>query len=256
MLSLVLAFDSRVWGAWLVLFFGLLLWYKPYLGEGVMLAMANVSMGIVAPLLWDHMEPYQQARLKVFIDYQNAFHGARSAFGLHHQRHTAGQINPLRLAQHVVDAGLVVDRHRELVEVRVYRGEPSSKFSPIGQAACQRQVAYWDTLPLVTPIVRPLKYYPDGTVREKGIDVLIALDIAEGAYDDRYDVAILMSADSDLIPALERAITHDKRIEVAAWTGPTVRIRLRVPGRSVWCHALDARSYADVHDPADYARPM
>jgi len=67
-ISLVLAFDSRVWGAWLVLMLGLLVWYKPYLGEGVALALANVAMGVVAPLLWDSLKPYQQARLKVFID--------------------------------------------------------------------------------------------------------------------------------------------------------------------------------------------
>lgn len=67
-LSLILAFDSRVWGAWLVLMLGLLVWYKPYLGEGVALAVANVAMGIAAPILWDTMKPYQQARLKVFID--------------------------------------------------------------------------------------------------------------------------------------------------------------------------------------------
>jgi rod shape determining protein RodA len=66
--SLILAFNSAVWGAWLVLFLGLLLWYRPYLWEGIGLAVANVSMGIVAPLLWDHLDTYQQNRLKVFID--------------------------------------------------------------------------------------------------------------------------------------------------------------------------------------------
>jgi rod shape determining protein RodA len=66
--SLILAFNSMVWGAWLVIFFGLLLWYRAYLFEAVLLSMVNVSMGIVAPLLWDHMQPYQQNRLKVFID--------------------------------------------------------------------------------------------------------------------------------------------------------------------------------------------
>lgn len=66
--SLILAFNSVVWGAWLVLFIGLLLWYRPYLWEGIALAVANVSMGIVAPLLWDHLDTYQQNRLKVFLD--------------------------------------------------------------------------------------------------------------------------------------------------------------------------------------------
>ena len=190
------------------------------------------------------------------IDYQNAFHGARAAFGLQHEGHTAGQIDPLRLARHVTEAGFAVDPTRTLVSVRVYRGEPSSKFPPGGQAACQRQVAAWDASRLVTPVVRPLKYYADGTVREKGIDVLIALDIAEGAYNDDYDVIVLMSADSDLAPALERAIQHGKRAEVAAWTSLTSRIRLRLPSRNIWCHSLTAAVYQSIHDPTDFTRPV
>jgi rod shape determining protein RodA len=66
--SLILAFDSRVWGASLFLFIGLLIWYKPYLSEGVLLGVVYVAVGIASPILWDHMKPYQQDRLKVFID--------------------------------------------------------------------------------------------------------------------------------------------------------------------------------------------
>ena len=96
---------------------------------------------------------------------------------------------------------------------------------------------------------------PTVTVREKGIDVLIALDIAEGAYTDAYDVVVLMSADSDLAPALERAVQHGKRVEVASWTSPLSRTRLRVPGRNIWCHSLTHEVYRAVHDDTDYTRP-
>ena len=192
-------------------------------------------------------------RIAVFLDNQNIYQGARAAFGLQNSHFTEGQIDPLRLGQHLTDLGHAVDADRELVAVRIYRGEPSSKYSRAGQAACQRQVAAWAALDLVTPIVRPLKYYPDGTAREKGIDVLISLDIAEGASKDEYDVAILMSADSDLAPALERAMQHGNRVEVAAWRSPAAEARLRVPGRSVWCHWLDHASYRLVRDVADYS---
>jgi rod shape determining protein RodA len=67
-ISLILAFDSKVWGTWLVVLFLLVIWYRPYLFEGVALMVANVSMGVVAPLLWDSLGQYQQDRLKVFID--------------------------------------------------------------------------------------------------------------------------------------------------------------------------------------------
>ena len=39
--------------------------------------------------------------------------------------------------------------------------------------------------------------------REKGIDVKIATDLIVGAIDEKYDTAILVSSDTDLIPAMD-----------------------------------------------------
>lgn len=39
--------------------------------------------------------------------------------------------------------------------------------------------------------------------REKGIDVKIAVDLIAGALDDKYDTAIVVSSDSDLVPAID-----------------------------------------------------
>ena len=39
--------------------------------------------------------------------------------------------------------------------------------------------------------------------REKGIDVKLATDMVVGAVDDKYDTAILVSSDGDLIPAVD-----------------------------------------------------
>jgi|SRR3989344_3612480 len=39
--------------------------------------------------------------------------------------------------------------------------------------------------------------------REKGIDVKIATDLLVGAIDNKYDTAILVSSDTDLIPAID-----------------------------------------------------
>jgi len=39
--------------------------------------------------------------------------------------------------------------------------------------------------------------------REKGIDVKIATDLIAGAIDNKYDTAIIVSSDTDLIPALD-----------------------------------------------------
>src|SRR5450756_1239089 len=66
--SLILAFGPGVWGAWFLVLIALVLWYKPYLVEGVVVVLANVVTGVVAPILWDKLNPYQQKRLLVFLD--------------------------------------------------------------------------------------------------------------------------------------------------------------------------------------------
>lgn len=40
-------------------------------------------------------------------------------------------------------------------------------------------------------------------MREKGIDVKLATDLIVGAVDNKYDTAIIVSSDSDLIPAID-----------------------------------------------------
>ncbi len=53
----------------------------------------------------------------------------------------------------------------------------------------------------------------DGIFHEKGVDVKIAVDMVVGAYENLYDTAILVSSDTDLIPALEKVKTLGKNIE-------------------------------------------
>lgn len=53
----------------------------------------------------------------------------------------------------------------------------------------------------------------DGKYHEKGVDVQIATDILIGAYENLYDTVILVSSDTDLIPALTKAREEGKKIE-------------------------------------------
>jgi rod shape determining protein RodA len=66
--SLILAFNTSLWGAWFLALLALVLWYRPFLAEGVALMLANVAMGVIAPILWDRLAPYQRHRLLVFLD--------------------------------------------------------------------------------------------------------------------------------------------------------------------------------------------
>lgn len=66
--SLILSFSTGLWGAWFLVLLALVLYYRPYLVEGIVLMVANIATGVIAPILWEKLAPYQQNRLKVFID--------------------------------------------------------------------------------------------------------------------------------------------------------------------------------------------
>ena len=130
-------------------------------------------------------------RVAVFIDYENVRHGARNAFGdPTRDRYTFGHISPLPLAMLLTQLGESVDPDRELVAVNVYRGRPGPKSGPRAQAGAARQFAAWEAQPLVKVRSRQLRYQPTKwsmgrpsawRAEEKGIDVMMALDIALGA---------------------------------------------------------------------------
>src|SRR6476620_3606622 len=66
--SLILSFSTGMWGAWFLVLLALILYYRPELVEGIVLMVMNISTGVIAPMMWEKLAPYQQNRLKVFID--------------------------------------------------------------------------------------------------------------------------------------------------------------------------------------------
>ena len=55
--------------------------------------------------------------------------------------------------------------------------------------------------------------YDSAKPREKGTDVKIAIDLVLGAVDDLFDVAIVISSDTDLVPAVRDVVQRDKEVE-------------------------------------------
>ncbi len=53
----------------------------------------------------------------------------------------------------------------------------------------------------------------EGVYHEKGVDVQLAIDLLIGAYENFYDSAILISSDTDLIPAVKKVKFLNKEVE-------------------------------------------
>ena len=172
-------------------------------------------------------------RVAVFFDWQNAYRAARRAFGWEGWPSEVGNFSPYDLAR------LLATRNErgssgELCRVEVHRGLPDSTRDPVGHGACRRQSSAWmaENPQLVIPRLRALRYPPDWPKqpeREKGVDVQLALGLLECVISGACDVAVLVSNDTDLMPAIETVVRlrGSDAIETAAWWGDKTSPRLR-----------------------------
>lgn len=196
-------------------------------------------------------------RVVVFIDYMNTYRGARRAFHQEHGVAAYGQTDPLKLA------GLIASDSpydRDLVEVRVYRGLPDSTKQPQAYGATVSQIAHWEKLPMVKVFARPLNYrgWPDESPREKGVDVALAVDFVVMAVKGEYDIGVIMSADTDLRPAIEAVAAlgpGSARAEVAAWKSAGYKQRLSfAQSQHPYCHYLEQAQYNRCRDLTQYGK--
>jgi len=189
----------------------------------------------------------------VFIDYENVVKSARSRFHPQGSSYIDGHIDPGAIAD------LVVSRRSgpcAVEQIRVYRGRPSPNHQPSAAAANDRQTSNWLRDPRVWVLRRDLRYppdYPRRPAQEKGVDVALAVDLVRFALERRYDVGVVLSRDTDLLPALEAVVELQlAEVEVAGWRNMS---RVRFPSSArPWCHFLDGEDYDEVRDTTDYVK--
>lgn len=196
--------------------------------------------------------------LGVLIDYQNIHLTARDLFAPigTHARDTL--VHPLAFAERIlaVRASKATDpwlAGAVLTSVCVYRGTPSNSREPRLYAASQAQRSEWTRDQRVSVHYRPLRYsprWPQESAREKGVDVLLAVELVSKAMNSDVDVLVCATHDTDLEPALEMALAKGKsKIETAGWWGGR---RLKVPGRKTWHTALDGADFIHCRDRKQY----
>lgn len=210
------------------------------------------------------------ARVMVFIDGQNLYKTCKALFG-HPLCH------PHLLAQH-----LAGPRLKNRVACRFYTGRPSpAKPEEVRKAKhLDRRLAVMRKMG-VTVVTRPLRYHwdwghqerlpkpgpgvppqrviltPWERPQEKGIDLVLALDVLEFVLTDLCDVAIIVSLDRDLyeIPQalsnLKRFITRPVRLEAAVPVKEARKQPKTLP-RFAYTHQISRTVFESVRDDTDY----
>ena len=138
-------------------------------------------------------------RVVAFVDGQNLFYAAKTAFGYTHPNY-----DPKALA-----AQFCQIQGWQFVQVRFYTGFPSADDNAFWNHFWQAKLLQL-TREGVHAFSRPLRYrlqtihLPDGTThsavvgQEKGVDVRLAIDVISLAHQQTYDVALVFSQDQDL----------------------------------------------------------
>lgn len=202
--------------------------------------------------------PNPEARVVVFVDYMNVYEDFRRAFCTGTLLPTDGQFDPIGFGRLLVERGPDYEDWR-LSEVRVYAGQPIHARNSRAATAHDRQAAVWRNAG-ATVLARPLQYV-GGNVRQKGVDVELAVDVASLAHERRYEIAVIASTDTDLVPAIEavarfRGLERFPRVCVVSYDG--LGKRLQLPDtRAVQPFAirLNREDYGRVRDRTVYVDP-
>ena len=199
-------------------------------------------------------------RVALFVDAHNVYKGARRAFHRPSEWKVAGQVWPGRVGEIICERG-GPRGERTLEHVRIFRGVATEAEDAVGHAAARRQIAAWERHPKVRVFEHPLKRRSSECPKcgeiseqlvEKGVDVDLAADLIDGAYQRAFDVGVVFSTDTDFVPVIRLAANLGVKMEVAAWwTGIPHRDRPLLDGE-VWCQRLWWEDYLEVCDDTLY----
>ena len=201
----------------------------------------------------------------VIVDYQNIHLTAHELFAPAGTPKHETLVHPLHFANQVVgernnraiaarQAGKPAPPCVELAAVHVFRGMPSNKHNPTAYRRSMAQRSEWTRDRRVHVTYRTLRYLWDSRVQgyvaaEKGIDVMLALDVVRAVREHVSDVVILATHDTDLEPALDEAMTGQGcLIESAGWD----RARQLRTATWHWHTVLRAESFVRSRDRKDY----
>ena len=194
-------------------------------------------------------------RCIVFFDGQNLYHGARDAWA---PDRVLNLKTPYSWPSYDVEklASELVSKvsDRELKQIRFYTGVPDWHRDAPWHEFWSNKLRFLGSRGVYVYRGRISK-----SGQEKGVDVSIAIDLLKLTYEKAYDVAILVTGDSDLGPAVKLA----KAIAKTYASFPTFESAFPfelgkhdprgVPG-TTWIH-IDKALYDACRDPKEYRGP-
>jgi len=167
-------------------------------------------------------------RVAIFIDGSNLYHALRSKFRRH-------DLNFTEFTNKLCGS-------RQLFRIYYYNVLQDSTQRPDGYREQQEFLDILTKTPYLEVRLGSTKM-AQGIPVEKGVDIMLATDLLDFAWNDFYDVAILVSGDSDFAYALQAVKNIGKHVEVAYFEGGVSKDLLNVADNR---HLLDRSFFRDL----------
>ncbi|MEK7075846.1 MAG: NYN domain-containing protein [Patescibacteria group bacterium] len=166
-------------------------------------------------------------RAIVFIDGNNFYNKLKELCG-NEKRYRLSDFDYAAFSKRLV-------KDDELVEVRYYLGALKRQGDDKTEKMYADQQRFFAKLQKlnVKIILGQIIQHPDKSFHEKGVDVRIAVEMIRLARENRYDIAYLISSDTDLVPAVEEVLKFNKALHYVCFpTGQSFGITKAV-GRNI-----------------------
>ncbi len=149
-------------------------------------------------------------RAIVFIDGNNFYYKLKETISNKDEPYTLLNFDYSNFAQKLIG-------DNSLVEIRYYIGSIKRQ---VGTDREKSERLYSNQQKLIAKlnghgakvILGTLIQHPDKSFHEKGVDVRLAVEMIRLARENKYDIAYLISSDTDLVPAVEEVHSFDKKV--------------------------------------------
>lgn len=159
-------------------------------------------------------------RVQIYIDANNLYMGAKENCG-------NGKVQINRFARFLADGRPLVkvkyfcveppEPNRSRFNIETQKGRQEYRKAAISytkQLSWLQQLKQWKKIELIYGRLQRTK---DGKLKEKGVDVALALHLVVDAAKHDFETAIVVSGDADLVMPIETAISWGKKVEGAAF---------------------------------------
>ncbi len=145
----------------------------------------------------------------VFIDGNNFYFKFKALTSNLDDKYSLLDFNFRKFSEWLTQSNQLVEIHYYLGVIKRRDGDNKSEELYANQQRLFRRLQKQDVIITHGQLIK----HPNKTYHEKGVDVRLAIEMVKFARENKYDIAYLISSDTDLVPAVEEVQAFDKKVQ-------------------------------------------